>query len=213
MQRLQRIDQDAGDIAPPAQNAERVFGHLRQRVGVARRRRIADARLNIAPPAVIGAAKAHQMRPSGMIARQPNRLHHRFGAGHVEGNFVQPGDFAQPRDVVGDSRMIGAEDRPKIAHPFGAARDAVLVEVMSEKVDAVGPGQVIKDVAVKIGDRHAGRRRQEGSGREMLADEAAELERHPIGAGELKIGDAGRRLGRQRAGLRRSVPDRIATVA
>ena len=42
------------------QHAQRVVGHVLQRIGVARRNRIADARLHVAPPAVVGAAEAHE---------------------------------------------------------------------------------------------------------------------------------------------------------
>ena len=62
MQRLQRIDQHAGDVAPRAQHVQRPLRHVGQRVGLVRRHRIADAGLHVAPPAVIGAGKAHQMR-------------------------------------------------------------------------------------------------------------------------------------------------------
>ena len=107
----------------------------------------------------------------------------------------RPEICAQALDVVGDRRMIGAEHRAQVAHPFRAVRDAVLVEVMPEKIDPVGAGQVVEHVAVKIGDRHAGRRCQKGSRRKMLTDKAAVLERHAIGTDELQVGDAARGLG------------------
>ena len=96
------------------------------------------------------------MRAAGVIARQPHRLHHGLGAGHVEGHFVQAGDLPQALDVVGDDGMVGAQHRAEFAHPLGAARDALLVEVVAEQVDAVGTGQVVQDVAVEVGDRDAG---------------------------------------------------------
>ncbi len=113
MQRLQRIDQHAGDVAPRPQHMQRPLGHVGQRVGLVRRNRIADAGLHVAPPAVIGAGKAHQMGAAGVVAGKPHRLHHRLGAGHVERDFVEPGDLAQPLDVVGDDGVVGAEHRAR----------------------------------------------------------------------------------------------------
>ena len=93
-------------------------------------------------------------------------------------------------DVVGDDRVIGAEHRAEVAHARGAALDALLVEVVAEDVDAVGAGQVVEAVAVEIGDGDAGGRLHEGAGVQVLAHEAAVLERHAVGAGELQVGDA-----------------------
>src|SRR3954462_14313902 len=94
--------------------------------------------------------------------------------------------------------MIGAKHRPKITDPFGTPCDAVLVKVLSEKVDTVRAGQVVEDVSVEVGERHAGRRRQERSGCKMLTHEAAELEGHAVCADELEIGDTARYLGCKR---------------
>ena len=117
MQRLQRIDQHAGDVAPRAQHAQRVLGHVLQRVGLVRRQRIADARLHVAPPAVIGAAEAHQMRAPGVIAREPHRLHHGLGARHVERHFVEPGNLlealARCRRSPGDRRRAPGRARAR----------------------------------------------------------------------------------------------------
>ena len=97
------------------------------------------------------------MRAARVIARQPHRLHHRLGARHVKRNLIQPGNLSQARDIVGNDRMIGAEHRAEIAHPFGAAVDAILIEIVAEKIGPVGAGQVVEHVAVEIGDRDAGR--------------------------------------------------------
>ena len=196
MQRLQRIDQHAGDVAPRAQHAQGILRHLLQRVGLARGQRIADARLHIAPPAVIGAAEAHQMRAARVIAREPHGLHDRLGAGHVERDLVEAGDLRQARHVVGDHGMVGAEHGAEIAHALRALVHAGLVEVVAEQVDAVGAGQVVEAVAVEVGQRDAGRRLPERSGAQVLAHQAAELERHPVGGGELQVGDAVLDLGR-----------------
>ena len=66
----------------------------------------------------------------------------------------------------------------------------LLVEVVAEDIDAVGAGEVVEPIAVEIGDRHAGGRLHEGAGPQVLAHEAAVLERHPVGVGELQIGNA-----------------------
>ena len=156
MKRLKRVDEDAGDVPSPTQNLKRALGHLGQRVGVASRRRISDARLNVAPPAVIGAAETNEVRAFGVIAGQTNRLHHGLGAGHVEGYFVQTGNFAQAADVIGDRRVISAEHRAKVANAFRALGDARFVEVMAEQIDTVRSGQVVENVAVEVGHRYAG---------------------------------------------------------
>ena len=44
------------------QHAQRLVAHVPQRVGLARRHRVADARLHVAPPAVVRAAEAHEVR-------------------------------------------------------------------------------------------------------------------------------------------------------
>ena len=195
MQGLERIDQHAGDVAPPPQHAQRRFGHVGKRIGFVRRRRIADAGLHVAPPAVIGAAKAHQMRSAGMIARQPHRLHDGFGARHMKRYLVEPGNFLEEFDVLDDQRMVGAEHRAKLAHPRRAALDGFLVKIVTENVDAVGAAQIVAAIAVQIGDRHAARRLHEGGGRQVRAHHAAILERHPIGIGELQIGNGLARFG------------------
>ena len=164
-----------------------------------RRDRIADAGLHVAPPAVIAAGKAHQMRPSGVIARQPHRLHDRLGAGHVKRDFVEAGNPGEPPHVLGHHGMVGAEHRSERMGARLADLDALFIEVVAEDVDAVGAGEVVKDVAVDVGDGDAGRRGHEGADAEILAHQAAVLERHPIGAGELQVGDL-------RGGFRRHPP-------
>ena len=139
------------------EHPERGVVHVLQRVGLARRERIADAGLHVAPPAVVRAAEAHQVAAARVVARQPHGLHHRLGSRHVKGHLVQPGDLEQAAHVVGGHRMIGAEHRPEVAHPLAAARDALLVEVVAEHVHAVRAGQIVEAVAVEIGDRDAGR--------------------------------------------------------
>ena len=187
------------------QHVQRPLRHVGQRIGLVRRHRIADAGLHVAPPAVIGAGEANQMRAPGVVARQPHRLHHGFGAGHVERDLVEAGNRAQPFDVVGDDGVVGAEHGPERMRALFGLGDALLVEVVAEDVDAVGAGQVVEDIAVDIGDGDAGRGLHEGAGAEMLAHQAAVLERHAVGFGELQVGDV---LGR----LRRHLPALGVTV-
>ncbi len=167
--------------------------------------RIAGAGLHVAPPAVIGAGEPNQMRPLGVIARQPHRLHHRFGTGHVERDFVEPGNFADAPDIVGDNGMIEAEHRAERFGTLLAFGDALFIEVVAEDVDAVGAGQVVKEVAVDIGDGDARGRRHEGGGAEIFLHQLRELERHAIGAGELQVGDVG-------GGVRRHLPSPGVTL-
>jgi hypothetical protein len=71
-----------------------------------------------------------------------------------------------------------------------SARHRFLVEVDAEQIDAVRSGEIVEYVAVKVGNGYAGGRLQERAERQVLAYEAAVLERHPIGIGDLEIGHA-----------------------
>ncbi len=84
---------------------------------------------------MIGAAEAHQVRTPRVIAGEPDGLHDRFGARHMEGDFVEPGDQFQPAHVVGDDGMIGAKDRTEIANAFIALDDTFFVEIVAEYID------------------------------------------------------------------------------
>ena len=118
---------------------------------------------------MVGAAEAHQVRAARVVARQPHGLHDGLGAGHVERHLVQARDRAQPRDVVGDDRVVGPEHRAEVARPAPLpCVDALLVEVVAEHVDAVGAGQVEKPVAVEVGDRDAVGGAQEGAAGQVL---------------------------------------------
>ncbi len=189
MQSLQRIDEHAGDVAPVLEHPKRGFVHVLQRVGIPRGDRVADAGLHIAPPAVICAAEAHQVGASGVVARQPHRLHDRLRAGHVKGNLIETRNLEQAPNVVGDERVIGAEHRPQFAHARAAALDAVLVEVVAEHIDAVGTRDVVEPIAVKIGDLDPGRGLQEGARFEVPPHVAAELKRHAIPGSEFEVGN------------------------
>ena len=145
---------------------------------------------------MIGAGETNQMRAPGVVARQPHRLHDRFGAGHVERDFVEPGNLAQPLHILGDDGMIGTEHGAECMGALFGFRDALLVEVVAEDVDAVGAGQVVEHIAVDIGDGDAGGGLHERAGAEIFAHQPAVLERYPVGFGELQVGDVRSRLGR-----------------
>ena len=117
------------------------------------------------------------MRAACVVSREPDRLHYRLGARHMEGNFVQSGNLPQSLDIVGDDGMVGADDGTKIADALGASGNAFLVEVIPEKIDAVRTGEIVQDIAVKIADSDAGRRCKNGAGREVLTNDAAVPER------------------------------------
>ncbi len=140
---------------------------------------------------MIGAAEAHHMAALGVVAGEPHRLHHGFRAGHVEAHLVHARDRLEPRDIVRDDRMIGAQHRPELGDLRRPFRDHALIGVEAHQVDAVGAREIVEAVAVEIGDRHAIGGGEEAAGRKVLAHEAAELKGHAIGAGELQIGEAG----------------------
>ncbi len=204
MQRLQRIDQHTGDVAAAVENAQGRLVHVAQRVGLAFVRRIADPRLHVAPPSVVGAAESNQVAAAGVVSGEAYRLHHGLGSGHVKGHLVHAGYLEQPPHIVGDRRMVAAEHRAQVAHPLAAAGDALLVEVVAEDIHAVGARHVVELVAVQIGQRHAGGGRHERTAPEMPAHEAAELIGHAVTAGELQVGDALDDLRGQRGVLRAS---------
>jgi hypothetical protein len=97
---LRGVHQHAGDIPARAQYMQRALRHIAQGVGLARRQRVADTRLHIAPPAVISAAKAHQVGAARVIAGKAHGLHHRFRAGHVERDLIEAGDLPEPFHVA-----------------------------------------------------------------------------------------------------------------
>ena len=155
---------------------------------------------------MIGAGEADEPAPPRVVAREAHRLHHGLGAGHVERHLVEAGDRADARDVVGDDRVIGAEDGAEIADRLGAAREAILVEVDPEQVHPVGAGKVVEAIAVEVGDGDALGGREERAGAEMAPDVAAELKRHPVAVGELEVGHALPHLRRETSRPREPLP-------
>ena len=115
------------------------------------------------------------------------------------------GNLQETLDVERGDRMVGAQDRPQVAHTFAAAGNAFLVEVVAEDVHAVGTGEVVELVAVQIGDLDARGGLQEGAALEVLAHEAAELKRHAIARGELQVGNAAHDVIRQIRGFAKAL--------
>ena len=105
------------------------------------------------------------------------------------------GYLADALDVVGCDRVIRAKHRPKVTDPFRAACDAFLIEVVAEKIDPVGIGKVVQDIAVKVTNGYAVRGCQDGADAEVLTDDAAILEGYAIRRDELQIGCAAPDLG------------------
>ena len=144
---------------------------------------------------MISTAEPHQLAAARVVARQPHRLHHRFRARHVKGDLVQAGDFLQTGDVVGDHRMVAAQDWSQGADAFIACFHARFVEVVTEQIHPVGTRQVVETIPVEVGQRHPLGRRQERARAQMLAHEPAVLERHAVGFGELQVRNAFAGLG------------------
>ena len=189
MQRLHWIDQHAGDVAAAAQHGKGGVGHFRQRVGVVGGHRVADAGLNVAPPAVVGAAETHEMGAPRVIAGQTHGLHDRFRPRHVERDLGLAGNPRQARHVVGDQRRVGAQHRAERAHAPGAALHAALVEIVAQQVHAIRAGEIVEGVAVEIGDLDAVRRGEKRTGGQMRLHVRAEREGHAVALGELQVGD------------------------
>ena len=213
MQRLQRIHQHAGDVAPGAQHLQAARVHVAQRVGALGRQRVAGTGLGFVPPAVVRAAEAHQVRLPRVIAGQPHRLHHRLRARHVEGQLVHARMREDAPHVVLDQRVVDAQHRAKRLHPPRAFCDAALVERVAEEVDAVAAGQVDEAFAVEVGEPVAVARDHHRPERQLALHQRAERRRHAVVAGELEVrqrglhrlrrGDAARMAGLERARQRR----------
>ena len=83
--------------------------------------------------------------------------------------------------------MVRAEQRTERPDAVDSGVDAVLVEVVSEKIDAVRSRQVVRGVPVEILHEHAARLPQHRALRQVPFDVSAVLERHAVRARELKI--------------------------
>ena len=149
-----------------AQHAQRVLGHVLQRVGLARRRRDCrrpaarrptsrDRRRRSAPGASAACDSARAAPPASpprcpTCGTTPRRGRRSRAAA------------ARCRRPPGGRRRAPGRARATRSLP---RVDALLVEVVAEHVDAVRAGQVVERVAVEIGDRDAGRRLQRTSRR------------------------------------------------
>ncbi len=205
MHRLHGIHQYAGDVPPRAQHPQRGRIHVLERVGGVGGQRVTHPRLHVSPPAVIRTAEAHQVAPPRVIAREAHRLHHSLGTRHVKRHLVESRDLAQPADIVGQQRMVGAEHRSERAHLFGAALDALLVEVVAEEVDSVGAAHVEEAIAVDIGYGDPGGGLKECATRQVLSNQAAELKGHPVAHRELQVRRRARHLAGESGTLQKAL--------
>ena len=196
MQRLKGVDQHASDILACGKHPKRVRIHFLQRVRATGRHGVSRTRLNIVPPSMIGAAEPNQMLASGMVARQAHRLHDGFGARHVERHLVLARNAAKAFRIPGGAGMQATQNRTQSLNPPHRLLHARLVEVVAHHINPIGAGQIQVAPPIQIRDLHPLRRLDKSSQFQMSPHVRAELERHPIGSGELKVGDVTRRLRR-----------------
>ena len=190
MQRLQRVDQHTGDIPAGRQHLKRALAEIAQGIDIVHLALVAHSGLYPVPPAVIGPAQPHQVRPAGVVAGQAHRLHHRLGAGHMEGNLVQPGQLFEPLDIVANQRMVGPEHRAQLPGLFLRLGDTLLVKVVAKHVDAIGAGDIVAPVAIDIPDLHTLGLVDNRAALELLAKAGTVGKGHPVGAGEPDVRDA-----------------------
>src|ERR1700679_845930 len=150
MQGLQRVHPHAGDVLPAEPHAQGALAHIVECEGVAFVDWVTYSRLHFTPPAVIGAAEAHQVAALGVVTSQPDRLHYRFGSGHVERHFIHSRDRAQAVNVVCHHWVVSAEHRSQVAHTRTATLDTFFIEVVAEDIHPIRTGQVIALVAVHV---------------------------------------------------------------
>ena len=188
VQRLQGVDQHAGDVIAVAQYAQGIGVHFIERQRVAgRRHRVARARLHIVPPAMVGTGEAHDFALAAMVARHAHRLHHRLGARHMEGDFLLTRNATQALHVIAHHRVVGAQRGPQ---GFGHGRAfayAVFVKVQTKQVDAIGAGHIDMALAVHIGQPHALAGLPEIARLDIAVQHFAELVRHPNLADQLHV--------------------------
>ncbi len=214
MQRLQRIDQHAGDVAPRC--AARA-AHPRTcpsacrfrapapdcRRPAARRPTSRDRRRRSAPDASAGCGSAPAAPPASPLRCPTCGTTPRRARKSASG-------ASRCRRPPDDRGRAPGRARARASAPRSMDR---LVEVVAEHVDAVGAGEVVEPVAVEIGDRHAARRLHERADGRCCAHDAAELERHPVGVGELQVGNAVGSPRRCAGWSRRSASGKAPTAA
>ena len=192
VQRLQRIHEHAGDVAPRLEHAQRARAHVGQRVDVVDAAAIAEPRLHAVPPAVIGAAEQHDVRATRVELREPHGLHDGFRARHVERDLVVARELLQALDVVAHDGMERPEHGTELLDAFRAGRDALLVEVVAEQVHAVRARDVVRPAPVEVAQLRAARLVDDGADAQALAHVVAELERHAVRVRELHVRQAAR---------------------
>src|SRR5262249_40844040 len=109
---------------------------------------------------------------------------------HVEGHLVEAGNLPQHSHVLDDQWMIGTEYWTELAHTCDTALDRALIEIVTENIDAIRPGQIVEMIFVEIGYDHAVTRLNEGWRGQLGCHFPGILERHTVSAGELQIGNA-----------------------
>ena len=202
MQRLEGVDQHARNVLARGKHSKGVLIHFLQRVRATRRHGVSRARLNIVPPSVIGAAEPNQILASGMVARQAHRLHDRLGAGHVKRHLVLARDATKPFGIPCRAGMQTAQHRTQGLDPLCCLLHAGLVEVVAHDIDPIRTGQIHVAPSVQIRDVHPFRRLDKSSQFQMGSHVRTELKWHPIGSGELEIGDVTRGFRRLNDGSR-----------
>ncbi len=185
---LNRIDQHAGDIVPSAKHMQRALAHLGERVHLARRPRIAGTSLHAVPPSVIRAGEANDVRAASVVSRESNRLHHRFGARHVERHLVEPGDRAQPLDVLRHHRVIRPEHDAETLRSLDRPFHGVAVKLRAEEIDPVRPAQIVLPIPVEIADPRPACFGHDAAHGQCLLDQSAKLKWRAIRVDEIDVG-------------------------
>ena len=189
VQGLQGVDQHTGNVFAAAQNLQAALAHVTQGVGLARGRGVARAGLHVFPPAVVSPAKTHNVFAACVVTGQAHGLHHGFGARHVKRYFVQARDGLEALGVARHHGVVRAQHRPQRLGACHALGHGVFVKVGTEHVHAVRAGQVIKLLAIKVGDMYALGRLPKRADFQVLAHHRAELEGHAVGRDELHVRD------------------------
>ena len=188
VQRLQGVDQHAGDVIAVAQHTQGIGVHFIERQRVARRRhRVARAGLHIVPPAMVGPGEAHDLALAAVVARHTHRLHHRLSARHMERDFLLARNAAQALHVIAYHRVVGAQRGPQAFGHGRAFAYAVFIKVQAKQVDAIRAGHIDMALAVHIGQPHAFARLPKVAGLDVTVQHVAELVRHPDLADQLHV--------------------------
>ena len=203
MHGLQGVHQHASDVIAVAQYTQGVGMHVVQSQCVRGwRHGVARAGLHIVPPAVVGASEANDFAFAAVVARQANRLHYSFSARHVEGNFLHARYFAQAFDVVQHTGVVRAEHGAELLCALHTLGDTLFVKVQPEQVHTIRAGDIKETVAVHIGQVSALAFAPKTTQCDVLTELFAKLERHPVLADQLQVGNHGFGLGRHGQGLR-----------